>query len=603
MGRIRVLDPHIANKIAAGEVVERPASVVKELVENSLDAHARRVEVTCENGGRRLIRVVDDGWGIGRDDLERAFLPHATSKLTDVEDLESIATLGFRGEALASIGAVGQASILSREREARSGWRIENEGGRRRGPEPAAAAPGTEVTVRNLFFNTPARAKFLRTPRTELGHIEDGIKRFALAHPEVAFRLAHEGTELIDCGPSEDRRERIARLYGRELADGLLEVAARTEGLRLTGFVGPPSMTRPHGRDLRFFVNGRSIQDRILHRLVRDAYRDALHGGRYPVVFLFLDVDPRAIDVNVHPTKAEIRWHDARILHGLVGPAISRALRGSDFAAGGFALAEAPGARAGTAHAEAVREAMADFFERARAPVPAAAHASSGRGPGARGAALAPGGIAGAQAGRAETTAVDGGPRGGSAFSVFQLHDSYLVCEIADGIAIVDQHALHERVNYDRILGCLVAGGVEAQRLLVPEQVELDEGGSALLDEHRDLLRTAGFEWSPFGGGAIALEAIPAVIPRERAADLLHDLVDLLRNRAEALDAKLLFHDVADTMACKASIRFGDRISREEARALLEESGALERAFVCPHGRPIVLKLGFAELERRFGRR
>ena len=346
----------------------------------------------------------------------------------------------------------------------------------------------------------------------------------------------------------------------------------------------PPSLTRPTARDLRYFVNGRAIQDRILHRVVRDAYRDVLHHGRYPVAFLFFTLDPEQIDVNVHPTKAEIRWRDARFLHSAVGPALARTLRAEDLAA----RMDQASAGSSATRTEGVKDALRDFLDRAGGDAPRVFEPAPPR-------SMQP--DRGPVLPDAQAT-----PAGG-AYSIVQMHDSYLVCEVEDGIAIVDQHALHERVNYDRILGALMQNGVEAQRLLVAEQVDLDAAALALMDEHRELLERSGFRWSPFGERTVALEAIPLAIPRERAGELVRDLLELLRVRGSGLDAKTLFHDVADTMACKASVRFGDRLSREEARALIEESGALQRAFVCPHGRPTVLRLPFAELERRFGRR
>jgi DNA mismatch repair protein MutL len=561
--RIRVLDTSVANKIAAGEVVERPASVVKELVENALDAHATRLEILVEQGGRRLVRVVDDGWGISREDLELAFLPHATSKLADVDDLESIATLGFRGEALASIGAVAQARILSRLRDADSGFAVENRGGEISEARAAGAAPGTDVSVRNLFFNTPARARFLRSVRTELGHIEDLVRRFALAFPEVGFRLVHDGAELLRAAPEESRRGRLGSLYGRELAGQLVEARADVGLGSVEAFLAPPSVSRPNARELHFFVNGRFVRDKILHRVVRDVYRDAMHGGRYPVVFLFLEVDPATVDVNVHPTKAEVRWREPGFLHAAVAPALRGALRDADLAVGG-----APAERG---HEAGVRDAMADFLRRS-------------------------GGLGDQEPRVFERRA------GAPARVVVQVHDSYLVCETEDGLAIIDQHALHERVHYDRILKRLAEGGVEAQRLLVPEEVELAAEDLGVLAEHTELLRRCGLAWSPFGDRSIALETLPVVIPRAKAAELVRDIVELLRARGGDLDARTLFHDVADTMACKAAVRFGDRLSRDEAAALIEESGALDKAFVCPHGRPTVLRLTLAELEKHFGR-
>jgi DNA mismatch repair protein MutL len=589
---IRVLDPHVANKIAAGEVIERPASVVKELLENALDAHAKRVEVFVEKGGSRLVRVVDDGWGMSREDLAAAFLPHATSKLTDVEDLESIATLGFRGEALASVGAVAQARILSRLQGEEAGFAVENRGGDLQPPRATGAAPGTEVSVRNLFFNTPARARFLRTVRTELGHIEDLVIRFALAFPEVGFRLVHDGTELLSTEPDEGREGRLRRLCGAEIADALLPVRSSSGAATLEGYISGPSVNRPNARDMHFFVNGRHIRDKILHRVVRDAYRDVLHPGRYPVVFLFFEIDPAQVDVNVHPTKAEVRWRDARFLHSVVAPALAGALRGSDHAAS----LQPDRTHSQNPHEAGVRSAMADYLRRAdriHEGAPQRPYAAgSPQGPSSGGSAGRPGGEAPQETGARPEF-----------LSVFQVHDSYLVCEVDDGIAIVDQHALHERLQYDRILDLLVEGGVEAQGLLVPEQVDLPAADRGLLEERRDLLRRCGFDWSPFGEASVALETIPSVIPREKAVELLRDLIELLRARGSEIDSRTLFHDLADTMACKAAVRFGDRLSREEAAALLEQSGALERAFVCPHGRPTVLRLSFEELEKRFGRR
>ncbi len=571
LGRIRVLDPHVANKIAAGEVVERPASVVKELVENALDAHATRVEIVVERGGADLVRVVDDGGGIAREDLPLAFLPHATSKLSDVDDLESIATLGFRGEALASIGAVAQARILSRVRGAEAGFLVEDIGGALSDVRAASAAPGTDVTVRNLFFNTPARARFLRSARTELGHIEELVRCFALAFPETGFRLVHDGSELLRTAPGEDRRARLRALYGPELEGRLL--AVRAPGLE--AYLGPPTETRANARDLHFFVNGRYIRDRILLRVVKDAYRDAIHGGRYPVAFLFVEADPATIDVNVHPAKAEIRWRDPRWLHAAVAPALARALREGD-----LSVVEEGGPRG---RGDGVRQAITDFMRRA----------AEGEAPRVfEGPPPQPGLLEGAL------------PPEPPLFGVFQAHDSYLVCEVEDGLAIIDQHALHERVQYDRILKRLSEGRVDAQKLLVPEEVEVGAADRALLEEHADLLARCGIAWGPFGDRSIAVESLPAVVPRARAADLVRDLAELLRARGGVgvVDPRTLFHDVADTMACKAAVRFGDRLSREEALALLRESGALDKAFVCPHGRPTVWRIPFGELRRRFGR-
>ncbi|MHC4411315.1 MAG: DNA mismatch repair endonuclease MutL, partial [Planctomycetota bacterium] len=390
---VRVLDAHIANKIAAGEVIERPASVVKELVENAIDAHATRIEVTIEEGGKRLIRVADNGWGISPDDLGRVFLPHATSKLEDVDDLDRIATLGFRGEALASVGAIAQVRIRSREPEQESGHEIEDNGGKLSEVRAAGTAPGTEIAVRNLFFNTPARARFLRADKTEQGHIEERLRQMALAFPEIGFPAGSR--ELLRTEPDDSRMGRLRALYS--WAERLVPCALELPHGRLEAFLGPPDLARPNARELRFFVNGRAIQDRSLIRVVRDAYRDVLHHGRYPVAFLFFTLDPISIDVNVHPTKSEIRWRDARFLHSVVGPALARALRAEDLSAG---MGE-------PRRVDGVKDALRDFFERADRPPSIS-----------------------------EPRLV---ARTEEAFSVVQMHDSYLVCEVEDGIAIVDQ--------------------------------------------------------------------------------------------------------------------------------------------------------------------
>lgn len=599
MGRIRVLDPHVVNQIAAGEVIERPASVVKELVENALDAGARRVDVTVEDGGRALIEVADDGWGMEPDDLRRAFLPHATSKVSCVDDLQHVSSLGFRGEALASIGSVARVRILSRVRDAESGASIEDDHGDVGDVRPAAASPGTVVRVEGLFGRVPARRKFLRTAPTELGHISALMGRFALAFPEVSFRLAQGTRVILDARASPatdggDRRERIGAVHGDEVARALLRVDDRSADLELEAWVGPPSLHRGDARLEQVFIAGRHVRDKTVAHAIRQAYADLLPpGGRRPIAFLFLRCDPARVDVNVHPAKAEVRWRDAQPVHRLVSRALRSALEGA-----------APGVPVSLDPLRPVPSSTVDAVEFAFTH-------GVGRAPGAAAPATSPivrdaQGPTSLSASTPEAApARDAEPaRVQTLRPVGQALGTYQILEADDALVLVDQHALHERVLHEKITTRLrEAGALEMQRLLVPVVVHFDPADAARLVEERELVRSLGWEVEPFGEDALAIHGHPAVLKRPDPERVLQELVRGLDEGAkEGLDGARLLAEAVERLACRAAVMSGDVLHPDEVLALLEEAEALDHAHSCPHGRPTRLTLSRAQLERWFHR-
>jgi len=592
--RIEVLDPLVVNQIAAGEVVERPASVVKELVENSLDAGATRVEVRLEEGGLAVLEVQDDGGGMGAEDLRRAFLPHATSKVRSVDDLQHVASLGFRGEALASIGSVSRASIVSRLAEEPGGHRVEDLEGSIGEVAPAAAAPGTVVRVERLFARVPARRKFLRSATTETGHVSAAMARFALAFPHVRFTLRQGQRLLLDSGPPASRRERIARVHGDEVARDLLEVRAHAE-VDLEAYAGPPSLTRNDARLQQVFLNGRFVRDRTVAHAVREAYRDLLPpGGRQPVCFLFLACDPARVDVNVHPAKAEVRWRDAEAVHRTVRRALREALErvrpGVSLGArveaaftGGVGRSVGNGA---PAFAWRVGERASLAQGPVGPPAPAAADAR------------AVGGTAHAacdHAGHEPTAPLR--PLG-------QALGTYLLLEGEEEVVLVDQHALHERVLFDEINARLRAHGrLEVQHLLVPHVVHLGPAETARLVEETEWLARLGWEVEAFGEDAVAVRGIPAVLRRPDPEKALLEVLALLeRGDRDGLDRTALLSDAVDRLACRSAVMANDPLHPDEVMALLARAEALNHSHSCPHGRPTRLVLSRGDLERFFHR-
>jgi len=629
MAEIRILPDLLVNKIAAGEVVERPASVVKELLENAIDAGASHVEVAVEDGGRRLIRVADDGSGMSAQDLRLAARPHATSKLSTDEDLHRIGTLGFRGEALASIAAVSHLRIVSRPRGDDEGGEIRVAGERVESCGAAGCPPGTSVEVRDLFFNVPARRKFLRTTATELGHVSEHFGRLALAHPELGFELVNGKRVTQRLAPGQSRLERIGTLFGPELAEDLIVVRRDERGLDIEAYAAPPARSRANTGGQYLFVNGRFIRDRIINYTIREAYRGLVEPNRYPVIFLFLALDPAAVDVNVHPTKIEVRWQDGNLVRSQVLSALRETLLRTDLTPS--LQTGRPGERIDETGREEIRQRIAREFKSTRPvvappePWPAPRPSSAASAPRAAAAPAPPPAAPGAGADAlwqsfydrrpeerpddqaAPSIESQPAPREGAAPSgrrrpTIQLHNTYLVTETDDGLIIIDQHALHERVLYEQLRQRLTVGPLESQRLLLPETVEATPQQIAVLQVHEELLGRLGIDVTPFGTNAVAVQAFPSLLGDVDAKAFLRDLIDKLGDPGESAHTEELIHELLDLMACKAAVKAGDPLTPEEIDALIAQRDLIERSSTCPHGRPTTLRLDLRDLERQFKR-
>jgi DNA mismatch repair protein MutL len=594
---IRQLPPVIVNRIAAGEVIERPAAAVKELVENAIDAGATRIEVALREGGQALIAFSDNGAGMTPDELMLAVERHCTSKLPD-DDILHIAMLGFRGEALPSIGAVSRLRITSRPADMANAWEIAVEAGEKRMPTPAAYPTGTRVEVRDLFFATPARLKFLKTPRSERDQAVDTVKRLAMAYPAIAFTVTGDDERvLLRLASAPSREARLAALLGRDFAENSIPVIAERQGFRLTGLIGLPTLNRGLPRDQYLVVNGRPVRDRLLVGAVRGAYQDVLARDRHPVVALFLDGPAAEIDVNVHPTKAEIRFRDAGLIRGLIVGALRHAL-------------EAAGQRASTTVADLALAAFRPGTAEEAAAMPRFAfppnqppHGLAEAGnrflmPGEAAAAAEPVVFAGASEAAAEVAADM--PLGAARA---QLHGTYILAETAQGIVLVDQHAAHERLVYERMKEQLARHGVARQSLLLPEIVELDPALAVRLAARAEELAEFGLVLEPFGQGAVIVREVPALVAGLDVKSLVRDLADELAEWGDALALKERIEHVCGTLACHSSVRAGRRLAPAEMDALLRQMEATPNSGQCNHGRPTYVTLALSDIERLFGRR
>jgi len=627
---IRQLPERLINQIAAGEVVERPASVVKELMENAVDAGATRIDVAVEAGGRELVRVVDNGCGIPADELPLAVASHATSKLADADDLFRIATLGFRGEALASIGEVSRLLLRSRPPEAPGGVQIEVTGGRTSDPAPCGCPVGTAVEVRDLFFNTPVRRKFLRTNQTEFGHVSEAFTRIALGSPEIHFTLKHGQRTVFELPGGEDWRGRIGRFFGRDLAESLIQVESTDGDVRLSGYVANPSHSRANNRMQYLFLAGRSIRDRSLQHALGEAYRGLLMTGRYPIAFLRVEMPPEMVDVNVHPTKLEVRFQDAGRLYSQLLSTLRNKFLTTDLTTQVRTPASdddaAPGAhdpaRAAQLRQELVDWAkgkVADWDTSAGAGSEAAAGFAGGPAPAGhaplelarldRGLAWTPAAPASGPTEGAGSPGSPGSeelapdaPIAASRASAVQIHNRYLVAESREGVTIIDQHALHERILYEQLRRRVDSGAVETQALLVPEPVDLSAAEAAAALEHRALLGELGMKIEPFGGDTVLLSGYPAMLANLNPAEVLHELVERLLSGGKPPERRDLLDELLHTIACKAAIKAGDRLAPEEIEALLSQRHVIDDAHHCPHGRPTALVFTREELDRRFKR-
>ncbi len=639
---IHKLPPLLVNQIAAGEVIERPASVVKELIENSLDAGASSLDVAVEEGGRQLIRVRDDGCGVPNSELALAVAPHATSKLADAESLGRIATLGFRGEALASIASVSRLRLTSRGSGAEEAWELEASGDQVSDPKPAAGPPGTVLEVRDLFFNTPARRKFLRAASTEMGHVSDCLTRIAMVSPDVAFSLTHNGRKAMQLSADRSPRQRCLELMGAELDEALLEFEHQDADLHVWGLAGLPSIARATGKFQYVAVNGRPVRDRNLTHAVREAYRGLMPPDRQAVCVLMLEMDSTELDVNVHPTKAEVRFSNPSRVHSTVLTAVRQRLLSSDLTpavalSGAAAPASATRSSSGALDPQVQETSTHTGGGRTDPSWPARGPAGNG------GSRLSDGrpdpfvesfrrmgsdqkgfdfdqvrrSMAGDEAQTNAAATVSPTERQDTSLppvlqsqDVLQVHRTYLVTEDEQGILIVDQHALHERVMFEQLKQRIAGRNLESQRLLMPALVESDPKRMALLEPLGPLLKRIGIEAEAMGPHTLAIQAFPSFLFERKVEppQFLDELLDQVEDgrldpesaTTEAEEATL--HRVLDMMACKAAVKAGDALQPQELAALLAQRDRIERSSACPHGRPTSIRLSLKDLERHFKR-
>jgi DNA mismatch repair protein MutL len=578
---IQQLPDHLINQIAAGEVVERPASVIKELVENSLDAGAQTVQIDVIAGGQKLIRIRDDGKGIDKEELGLALSRHATSKISSLDDLEAVASLGFRGEALPSIASVARLTLSSRTADAESASQVEADGGAVSAPRPAAHPQGTTVEVHDLFYNTPARRRFLRTERTEFGHIEKWVRRLALSRPEIAFTLTHNQRTVLHTPAAkseEAQRQRIAKICGDAFGEQCIYLEREAEGIALSGWIGLPTFNRSQPDMQYWFVNGRSVSDKTLAHAVRHAYRDVLFHGRYPAYVLNLTMDPAGVDANAHPAKHEVRFRDGRRIHGIVAQTVDVALR--DTKPGGHNITPIPMTRESVFNqgsmplpsrpsSGAVREQLATYRSMATAPSLADVPDNASEVP----------------------------PLG---FAVAQLAGVYILAENRDGLVVVDMHAAHERITYEKLKRSYDDRKLVRQPLLVPETISVAESEANLIEEAGEQLAELGLVVDRNGPNSVTVREVPALLKNSDVESLLRDVLSDLSEAGQSNRIEDAGDDFLATMACHHSVRANRLLTLDEMNALLREMEATERADQCNHGRPTWTTVTMSELDRLF---
>lgn len=619
MPQIKVLPDHLINQIAAGEVVERPASVVKELLENSLDAGAKKIIVEVEAGGDALLRITDDGCGMDKDDAVLAFARHATSKISILEDLFRINSYGFRGEAIASIASVSLMTIQTKKAGALEGTIVSAEGGQIRMVKAIGAPEGTQIEVRNLFFNTPARKKYLKNDATEYGHILSTVTSMALASPQVSFKLIHDGKTVFDLPASEDVMIRIRSLLGRDMAENLVPVFYGHSKILLTGFVGKPSIARASRLGQYLFVNGREVKSHVLSYAVKQSFYSLLPKEKYPVFILFFQIDPMYVDVNVHPRKMEVRFSDEKEIFKIVISACGKALENYVLAP---KIEDQKPEEKDASQMTGQTELSAYSSQRVQQSLKLEDHDYEEAYRGAKtmaavaGAATVNGSLNGVNEDAiAFTQAVTQGLYANEQANftarenddliqpLAQLAESYILCRQGNSLLIIDQHAAHERIRYTEIVAEFEAKQSVIQQLLTPMQFELSHQEKNILEQNLELFTGLGFSIEPFGGNTFNLTAIPSYMAKHDLLKAIHGLIDDLNNMSVKGDFQSRKEKALTYMACRSAVKFGDKLSMEEMEGLVRQLQTLAQPYTCPHGRPTMAKMDFEELEKRFGRR
>ena len=624
--KIKILPDHIVNKIAAGEVVERPASVVKELIENSVDAGATEIFIDIEQAGRRLIRVMDNGSGMSKEDAQNAFLRHATSKITSDVDLEAIRTMGFRGEALSSIASVAHVRMLTAENGAPSGVMVEIEGGKIKSESDTAAPKGTSIEVGHLFFNTPARLKFLKSPATEFSHILAAVSHQAMAHPQIRFRLTHNKKTALDLPSSLNMKERTFQIYGNDISENLMEFSGGRDNVRITGLIARPAYTRADRTYQDFYVNRRFVRNPSLTHALYSAYGDMLMRDRHPVGFVFIELEPHLVDVNVHPAKAEVRFFNQSQMHDLLRDVIREGL--SAFAR----LPDGQGTPAFGASVQGVREAVSGYlniqatreglpegksmvrpYGRRRTDSPASFPEP---GPASPAPQDAPSAIrvnhspfegedkrrGGRRQGNGTAAGAEHVPQSGSLVPLAQVHDSFIVAQSPEGMWLIDQHAAHERVLFERLQDQSGNGTVPVQDLLLPVQVEIGPAAGGLLLENLAGLNKLGFIVEDFGSGTFVIKAVPALLVGADYHKLLRDIIDEITVHGESTKIDQLRDAILSVMACHPAIKVHRHLDQREMENLLQDLFSCRMPHTCPHGRPTVVRFSMDEIKKMFKR-
>lgn len=609
MGKIAVLNDNMINMIAAGEVIERPASVVKELLENSIDAGATAITVEVEEGGRKLIRIIDDGIGMDAEDLALAFEPHATSKIHTSDDLGAIRTMGFRGEALASVGSVAKVTLTSRTADAIQAHILENDCGDRAEVRPCSGDYGTVIEVRNLFYKLPVRRKFLKTPNTEMSHITEHFSRIALAHDHLDMTLRHNGREVYRLLRGQGVKERIRVLFGQALAEDLLETSRDERGMRIRALLAKPAAARASGKYQYLFLNKRFIRDKFILHAVKEAYRGLMEPNKYPVVFLFIEMPPDQYDVNVHPTKVEVRFDNANLVHSEVLAVLRDKLLSTNLDVGGMipkggdklSLGDLPRSYEDQSRTERIHRAMEDFFKKPASSQNQRTFSFS------------------------NTKRTSGEPRESHyaptaslpdlpafehpvdfenwhAKEFLQVHNSYILVQNEDGFAVIDQHALHERILYEQMCKRLREGNLPSQRLLVPHAFDVTVAQMEAFESHKDLFGKLGIEVESFGPNTLAVQTFPFLLEKADPVEFVTEALDKLIEEGARMDQERLVHEVLDMASCKAAIKAGQPLSDEEMSQLLKDKDIVQRTSRCPHGRPTTIMFTLKELEKQFKR-